>query len=39
MNMKSFIDYSLLKHNTFGIDAKCQRYIEYATEDDAVLLA
>lgn len=39
MNMKSFIDYSLLKHNTFGIDAKCQRYIEYATEDEAVLLA
>lgn len=39
MSMKSFVDYSLLKHNTFGIDAKCQRYIEYATEEDAVLLA
>ena len=30
--MKDFKDYNLKAHNTFGIDAKCRRYIEF--EDD-----
>lgn len=29
-----FDDYSLLRHNTFGIDAKTSRFIEYDTEED-----
>ena len=29
--MKIESDYSLLEHNTFGIDAKCRRFIEYAS--------
>jgi len=28
-------DYSLLRHNTFGIDAKCSRFLEYADETEA----
>lgn len=31
-------DYNLLKHNTFGIDAKCRRFLEYASTDEAVQL-
>ena len=27
--MKVFENYSLLTHNTFGIDAKCRRFVEY----------
>lgn len=27
-------DYSLLSHNTFGIEAKAKQYIEYASEDE-----
>ena len=34
--MKDFNDYSLLRHNTFGIDVHCLRYIEYASTDEAV---
>lgn len=30
--MKTFRDYSLRRHNTFGIDARCARFIEYASE-------
>ena len=33
--MKIEYDYSLLEHNTFGIDAKCRRFIEYASVEDA----
>ena len=29
--MKDFRDYSLLCHNTFGIDAQCQRFVEFAS--------
>ena len=32
-------DYSLLKHNTFGIEAKCKRFIEFSTVDEAVEVA
>ena len=27
--MRSFDNYSLLAHNTFGIDARCSRFVEY----------
>ena len=33
--MKELFDYSLLAHNTFGIDARCRRFLEYATVDEA----
>ena len=33
--MKVLSDYSLLAHNTFGIEAKCRRYIEFGSEDEA----
>ena len=33
--MKIESNYSLLKHNTFGIDAKCRRFIEYASVEEA----
>lgn len=29
--MKDILDYSLLAHNTFGIDVKCSRFFEYRT--------
>ena len=32
-------DYSLLRHNTFGIDAKCKRFIEYNTVEEAQQVA
>lgn len=32
--MKDFKDYSLLRHNTFGIDARCNRFIEFASVDE-----
>ncbi len=32
--MKQEHNYSLLKHNTFGIDARATMYIEYTTEDE-----
>lgn len=37
--MKDFKDYSLLHHNTFGIDAKCHRFVEYSTPQEAQELA
>ena len=37
--MKSFENYSLLAHNTFGIDAKCRRFVEYSTKEEAAELA
>ena len=33
--MKDIRDHSLLSHNTFGIDARCRRYLEYASVDEA----
>ncbi|MBQ6964558.1 MAG: UDP-N-acetylmuramate dehydrogenase [Bacteroidaceae bacterium] len=30
--MKEYQDYSLLKHNTFGMDVKAKRYVEYRSE-------
>lgn len=33
--MKDLRDYSLLKHNTFGIDVKCRRFIEYESVEEA----
>ena len=33
--MKDLKDYSLLDHNTFGIDAKCSRFVEYASVEEA----
>ena len=33
--MKDIRNYSLLQHNTFGIDACCSRYLEYGSVEDA----
>ena len=33
--MKDYQNYSLLCHNTFGIEARCQRFLEYADEAEA----
>lgn len=33
--MQEFSDYSLLAHNTFGIDAYCRRYVEVSSVDEA----
>ena len=37
--MKDIQNYSLLAHNTFGIDAHCKRFLEYADEVEAVEVA
>lgn len=37
--MKDIRNYSLLAHNTFGIDARCCRFLEYATADEAIQVA
>ena len=37
--MKDFRNYSLKEHNTFGIDAKCRRFIEFEDDDEAVEVA
>jgi len=34
--MKDFYDYSLLAHNTFGIDVKCRRFVEYESLKEAI---
>ncbi len=34
MPMKDFADYDLTHHNTFGIKAKCRRFIEFDCVDD-----
>ena len=36
--MRDERDYSLLSHNTFGIDARCRRYVEYASVDEAQMV-
>ena len=33
--MKDILDYSLKEHNTFGIDARCSRFLEYGDEQEA----
>jgi len=37
--LRDFKDYSLKEHNTFGIDAKCSRYIEFEYDEEAVEVA
>ena len=37
--MKDLQDYSLLAHNTFGIEAACSRYLEYDSTEDACRIA
>lgn len=37
--MRDLYDYSLLSHNTFGIDAKCCRFLEYDSVDEAQQVA
>ena len=32
--MKDYKDYSLLNHNTFGMDVKAKRYVEYDSEEE-----
>lgn len=32
--MKDLPNYSLLPHNTFGIDARCSRFVEFSTVDE-----
>ncbi len=32
--MKEYKDYSLLNHNTFGMDVKAKRYVEYDSEEE-----
>ena len=36
--MKDIRNYQLLKHNTFGIDAACKRFVEFTTESELVHL-
>jgi len=33
--MKTYSDYSLLSHNTFGIEARCARFVEFDTAEEA----
>ena len=33
--MKDLRNYSLAQHNTFGIDAKCSRFIEFSSVAEA----
>jgi UDP-N-acetylmuramate dehydrogenase len=37
--MKDCKNYNLLNHNTFGIEAHCKRFLEYADEQEAVEVA
>jgi len=37
--MKDILNYSLLSHNTFGIDVCCSRFLEYETIGEAQLVA
>lgn len=37
--MKDFRDYSLKAHNTFGIEAKCNRYLEFEDDFEALDVA
>ena len=37
--MRDIQNYSLKAHNTFGIDAKCSRFLEYESVDEALVVA
>ena len=37
--MKDICNYSLKEHNTFGIDAKCSRVLEFEDDDEALEVA
>ena len=37
--MKYLKDYSLKEHNTFGIDAKCSRFLEFENDQEAIEIA
>ena len=37
--MKDFENYSLKEHNTFGIEAKCRRFLEYTNIEEAQQVA
>lgn len=37
--MRDLKDYSLKEHNTFGIDAKCSRFLEFENDQEAVEIA
>ena len=37
--MVNEVNYSLLHHNTFGIDAKCRRFLEYVSVEEAQEIA
>ena len=37
--MRDLRDYSLKAHNTFGIEAKCSRFLEYESVDEALKVA
>ena len=37
--MKEYLNYSLLSHNTFGVEAKCDRFLEFSSTADAVEVA
>lgn len=37
--MKDIKDYSLLRHNTFGIEARCRRFLEFSTVEEAQQVA
>ena len=39
MMMKDLSNYSLLAHSTFGIDARCARFLEYETTEEAQQVA
>lgn len=32
--MKDYCDYNLMRHNTFGMDVKARRFVEYDSEDE-----
>ena len=36
--MKDYANYNLQKHNTFGIDVQCQRFVEYNSIEEAQAL-
>ena len=37
--MKDIANYSLKEHNTFGIDAKCSRFLEFEDDEEALVVA
>lgn len=37
--MRDLLDYSLKRHNTFGIEARCRRFLEYETVKEAIEIA